>query len=337
MNYPVILSANAAASVDGTVVSYASTCSRGRTGSSSSRFLSRTRVGTAKAGPVHGDSRGGLDTADYGRRAAGGEEGTLLTATASEVQRTTTSEFSAAFRVGPQLPPATVGATSSGAHSTGTPSPRMPWRPRPSPRTGKRCQGKGQGRSPMRRRVAGAQRHHGGPAGDDAGHAGVRVRFRIPQRRAEGTRPRGALSRTRRRCQCRGAGVGGSDRVTLTWTPDSHGWKSDSPAHVEDRTGTARPVLLRGFVGDTPAPTTCALTVSPADFAATRAAVGTTDATVTNRFDHSRDGVVSPADVAIVRFNMAGGTERINPATAAAPRGAEPLLPPPRPMKELTT
>jgi len=126
--------------------------------------------------------------------------------------------------------------------------------------------------------------------------------------------------------------------VTLTWTPGlTHTWLEVTVLPTL-RTGLEQSdrFYFGSLVGDTGAGS-APLTVSPADFAATRAAVGTTDATVTNRFDHSRDGVVSPADVAIVRFNMARALERINPAAPPTlPAAQEPLLPP-RLMKELTT
>jgi len=106
----------------------------------------------------------------------------------------------------------------------------------------------------------------------------------------------------------RGAGTGGGDRISIGWPTGGgvrNGWLEVTVLPSE-RTGLSRPdtFYFGNLIGETGLGGAGAISVSPADYGATRAAIGTTDATVTNRFDHNRDGTVSPADLAIVRNNM---------------------------------
>ncbi|HZN66133.1 MAG TPA: hypothetical protein VFB66_12635, partial [Tepidisphaeraceae bacterium] len=345
LNYPVILSANAAASVDGTVVSYTLDV---QPGTYRVEFFSVSEPDSSG----HGEGRTHLSTATV---VVGStplttvvvlpevREGTLLTATASEVQRTTTSEFSAAFRVGPQLPPATVrgrhvfynGSAFDGYTIAANAADDR------AIATDKQALLPGQGAGTFANVISAVQGLSGIMVDLQGMTPGTQVSASdFEFRSGAGGDPStwGLVPYPPQVSVRRGAGVGGSDGVTLTWTPGlTHTWLEVTVLPTL-RTGLEQSdrFYFGSLVGDTGAGS-APLTVSPADFAATRAAVGTTDATVTNRFDHSRDGVVSPADVAIVRFNMARALERINPAAPPTlPAAQEPLLPP-RLMKELTT
>jgi len=123
----------------------------------------------------------------------------------------------------------------------------------------------------------------------------------------------------------RGAGAGGGDRVTLTW-PD--GLLKNTWLRVTVKANANTALLspdvfafgnLAGETGDTPPGRPHVVTVL--DFNRTRAAIFS-DAPVTSRFDHNRDGRVSALDLAIVRSNLA---RRLSPAVL--PSGAPAALP----------
>ena len=101
----------------------------------------------------------------------------------------------------------------------------------------------------------------------------------------------------------RGAGVNGSDRVTLVW-PDRairNQWLRVATL-PGPRTGAASDVFFFGnLVGETGAAP--ALTVNARDVLATRAALGR-PAPVTSAFDHNRDGRINAFDYAASRGNM---------------------------------
>ncbi|HZN64484.1 MAG TPA: CotH kinase family protein, partial [Tepidisphaeraceae bacterium] len=104
----------------------------------------------------------------------------------------------------------------------------------------------------------------------------------------------------------RGAGVAGYDRVTVVWADNAirNGWlevKFYADPTSKDPFEPA-PFYFGNLVGETGSGTpAAAFFVSPSDFGATRAAVGTTGLSVTNRFDHNKTGFVSPSDLAITR------------------------------------
>ena len=106
----------------------------------------------------------------------------------------------------------------------------------------------------------------------------------------------------------RGAGAGGGDRITLSWSTIGVARNQWMEVTVlpSSRTGLSMPdtFYFGNLTGETGAGGGGTPSVSPADYGATRAAIGTTDATVLNRFDHNRDGNVSPADLALVRANL---------------------------------
>jgi ELWxxDGT repeat protein len=122
----------------------------------------------------------------------------------------------------------------------------------------------------------------------------------------------------------RGAGAGGSDRVTLTW-PDgalADGWL-EVTLEANEHTGLLRPDTflcgnLRGDSGnDAGAPR-----VDAADLAGTRAALGS-PADPSNSYDHNRDGRVDVLDQAVVRramFNSLAPVEWAPPAAVASAR-----------------
>jgi ELWxxDGT repeat protein len=113
----------------------------------------------------------------------------------------------------------------------------------------------------------------------------------------------------------RGAGIGGSDRVTLTWLDHGRAGHSGGSQAVANgwlevtvkataNTGLAAPDVfsfgnLVGETGDRPD----RAVVTTTDFVRTRENF-TRSAGVTNRFDHDRDGRVSGTDLAAVRPNM---------------------------------
>jgi glucose/arabinose dehydrogenase len=106
-----------------------------------------------------------------------------------------------------------------------------------------------------------------------------------------------------------GAGASGSDRVTLTW-PDGRivnrwlkvsfkpSWLNLAPGIVDEfYFGN-----LRGEVGNAP-PDATRQAVNVIDEVQTRAAMGTMVATITNLYDHNRDGRVNALDRAVAARN----------------------------------
>jgi len=128
----------------------------------------------------------------------------------------------------------------------------------------------------------------------------------------------------------RGAGVGGSDRVTIVWSAAGmrNKWLQVTVLPTQ-RTGLERPDVFYfgNLVGECAGPPGPTMYVSPADWAATRSALGST-APVTSRYDHNRDGQVSPTDLAIVRSNFQRNLVAPPTRSPAAPRTsvAEELL-----------
>jgi hypothetical protein len=103
----------------------------------------------------------------------------------------------------------------------------------------------------------------------------------------------------------RGAGVGGSDRITLTF-PDGairNTWLRVTVG-ANARTGLAQPdaFYFGNLVGDTgPGGTPV---VNAIDLARVRGAVGTAKAALKRQYDLNRDGAVNAVDVLIVRANQ---------------------------------
>jgi probable HAF family extracellular repeat protein len=122
----------------------------------------------------------------------------------------------------------------------------------------------------------------------------------------------------------RGAGQGGSDRVTLTW-PDGeirNEWLSVTIL-PGPRTGLSEPdtFYFGNSVGETgdPGRTETILTVNALDLIATRRALGTSPAALTDVHDFNRDGRVNALDMAAVRSNYNSILILIRPP---APAGA---------------
>ena len=120
----------------------------------------------------------------------------------------------------------------------------------------------------------------------------------------------------------RGAGTDGSDRIILTW-PDNQVRNTWLRVTVlaNARTGLASPDVFHfgNLVGDTgPGGTPV---VNAIDLARVRAAVGTTNTTLKLQYDFNRDGVVSAADVMIVRANQGRSLSLFN-APAATVTGS---------------
>jgi hypothetical protein len=117
----------------------------------------------------------------------------------------------------------------------------------------------------------------------------------------------------------RGAGVGGSDRVTVTW-PDGairNQWLMVTLA-AGPRTGLAAADVfffgnVVGETGDADGPPS----VTPADLSRTRARAGGA-AAVGDFADHNRDGRVDVMDVLAVRANLGRGLRPPEGAPAAA-------------------
>jgi uncharacterized delta-60 repeat protein len=117
----------------------------------------------------------------------------------------------------------------------------------------------------------------------------------------------------------RGAGAGGSDRVTLTW-PDNavrNTWLRVT-LKVGERTGLTSPDVfyfghLAGETGGGP------FGVDATDLAAVRRSLSTRDPTALARFDFDADGAVNAFDLAVVRSNLHHALAPLTaPATAAA-------------------
>ena len=104
----------------------------------------------------------------------------------------------------------------------------------------------------------------------------------------------------------RGAGVSGTDRITLTWADGRvrNRWLNLSVLPSE-RTGLAAADAfsfgnLVGEVGNDSSP----LTVSPVDVALTRRAMAARTADLLSRYDHNRDGRIDVFDLRLVRANV---------------------------------
>ena len=103
----------------------------------------------------------------------------------------------------------------------------------------------------------------------------------------------------------RGAGVGGSDRITLTW-PDGaikNSWLQVVVC-AGVHTGLAEPDVFSfgNLVGDT-GEGDSNFRVNALDLAAAKRALNT-DSDITGRYDFNRDGRVNAIDVAAVRSNL---------------------------------
>jgi hypothetical protein len=116
----------------------------------------------------------------------------------------------------------------------------------------------------------------------------------------------------------RGAGVGGSDRVSLSW-PDSflrNTWLQVT-VKANARTGLAQPDVfyfgnLVGDSGEGNSPTVAR--VNALDLAAVRRRfITTATAQITNPFDADRDGKVNALDLAAVKQGLGHTLEMINP------------------------
>ncbi|HZN68692.1 MAG TPA: right-handed parallel beta-helix repeat-containing protein, partial [Tepidisphaeraceae bacterium] len=232
LNYPVILSANAAASVDGTVVNYTLDVPPGT-------YLVEFFAVPGVDPSGDGEGRAYLSTATVNVGNAplttfvvliGVSEGTLLTATTSEVQRTTTSEFSAAFRVGPQLPPATVRGRHIFYNGTAFDGYTVAANAADDRAiaTDKQALLPGQGPATFANVVTAAQGINGVMVDLQGMTPGTQVSAAdFEFRSGAGGDPStwGLVPYPPQVSVRRGAGVGGSDRVTLTWTPGlTHTW-----------------------------------------------------------------------------------------------------------------
>jgi hypothetical protein len=122
----------------------------------------------------------------------------------------------------------------------------------------------------------------------------------------------------------RGAGVGGSDRVTLTWADNviKNAWLQVT-VKANEHTGLAAPDVfyfgnLAGETGDAPAaaPT---LRVNALDLSLARRGPLTTNAFINNPLDFDRDGKVNALDLAAVRAGLTRSLVMLD--TSAPPPG----------------
>ena len=102
-----------------------------------------------------------------------------------------------------------------------------------------------------------------------------------------------------------GAGVGGSDRVTIVWGDNAikNAWlRVTVPANTRTKLGLQDVLYFGNLIGETGlgAPAGGALTVNAIDLLRTRQALSPA-ATIDSPYDFNRDGRVSPLDVAMVR------------------------------------
>jgi titin len=107
----------------------------------------------------------------------------------------------------------------------------------------------------------------------------------------------------------RGAGVNGSDRVTIVWRDGRilNRWLQVTLL-ANPRTGLAAPDVfyfgnLMSETGNGVPSGATRLEINAMDLAGTRRAMGTQAVSVTNPYDHNRDAVVNAVDVALVRAN----------------------------------
>ena len=119
----------------------------------------------------------------------------------------------------------------------------------------------------------------------------------------------------------RGAGVGGSDRVTITW-PD--GAIRDTWLQVTvkagDRTGLSRPHVFYfgNLVGDSDL-FWSDLSVTFEDLMRSRVAIGSAPRSMHDNLDVNRDGAITPRDYALVRANLGRRLVNLQPPAALAP------------------
>jgi len=127
----------------------------------------------------------------------------------------------------------------------------------------------------------------------------------------------------------RGAGTGGSDRVTLIWPDNSirNTWLQVT-MKADERTGLARPDVfyLASLVGERGSVSDLLDTyrVDATDLAGVKAALNT-DASIINTVDFNRDGRVNALDLGAAKSNLNRSLERLRaPLASAAPSGAAP-------------
>ena len=132
----------------------------------------------------------------------------------------------------------------------------------------------------------------------------------------------------------RGAGVNGSDRVSLVWRNFNPADPTGLPMAVADgwlevtvrataATGLAKPDVfyfgnLRGDTGAGDSPGADRATVNALDLAAVRSHPVVADAPVTNPYDVTRDGTVGALDRAAIRANLFHSLRLIMAPTAPA-------------------
>ena len=119
-----------------------------------------------------------------------------------------------------------------------------------------------------------------------------------------------------------GGGIGGSDRVTLTWADGAatNRWLQVT-VRANARTGLAAPDTF--YFGNAPGETgdrSSRAEVGPADIIRTRRAFGG-GASPSNRYDHNRDGRVDFFDMLVVRRNLGRGLQLIAPPAAVQTAG----------------
>jgi hypothetical protein len=133
----------------------------------------------------------------------------------------------------------------------------------------------------------------------------------------------------------RGEGLGGSDRVVITWADNliRNTWLQVTVL-ADSHTGLAKSDVFYfgNLVGDTGNGAGGVATVDSFDVAAVRRNLGATDPAAVGRYDVTRDGVVNAIDVALVRNNLrhalAPFTAPAPPAPAAAASFGEAPVPP---------
>ena len=126
----------------------------------------------------------------------------------------------------------------------------------------------------------------------------------------------------------RGAGVGGTDRVTLVW-PERAVRNAWLQVTVKPTVTTGLPAAdvfyfghLAGETGDGGA-SSAGASVGVMDLARTRAGASpSTSVPLANRFDHNRDRRVNALDSAVARGNHNGSLAWLNVAAPAAPAGS---------------
>ena len=120
-----------------------------------------------------------------------------------------------------------------------------------------------------------------------------------------------------------GGGIGGSDRVTLTWPNGAirNTWLQVTVG-ANARTGlsTADVFYFGNAIGETGDRSSRA-EVGPADVIRTRSEFGA-EAGLTSRYDHNRDSRVNSLDLVAVRRNLGQSIQLIAPTTTAVATGA---------------